>query len=397
MPSQHRAPQKQAPGPEVDGPPPGAGFSPRHGNAAAQQQLAGEREGGLDGPIEDKVPEGIDLKSAYLGFTIPDNTDLTGNWNQLRTDDTTRVRLHVSREGLQISFSPALTVDAQWPVSNVRWSSLDYDFESGGISNISLYNDQFGFSAKGSVERSIREFIQTLVGGTALAKAGYDPMKDPDLGATLKQIQANANAAGKSTKKGDLDANEMTSFSAGATFALKEGIERTEGDGGVSIGAGEDISVSVNVAGDGATLGEGGVPDVRSVDVSSEGIVLKKGGEPIARLESFSVYKGGKVDVRRFKGLGKLSTFEGIESMAKLFVVLGQVSQARGNRAALRNINGDISPRAVDQMAEEDMEKALTEAVRKLVLENPHAVPGVDLRAVLGIEADGGGEEKGES
>lgn len=136
-------------------------------------------------------------------------------------------------------------------------------------------------------------------------------------------------------------------------------------------------------------LQKGGPPELNEVRIrSGDGITLSQDGKAVAKLKHVAVWRGGSVDVVDYEALGSLKTMEGLESGARLFTLLALLSGSRGHPGALRGVNGDVSPRATSGYAEEKMEKALTDAVRRLVLDHYDAVPGLDLRKVLGVKAD---------
>jgi hypothetical protein len=68
------------------------------------------------------------------------------------------------------------------------------------------------------------------------------------------------------------------------------------------------------------------------------------------------------------------------ESLLPLFGAL--IALERGDR---RELNTSLNPDLTNGVAEQRMETALSDAVRGLVREHHDAVPGLDLRTVLGV------------
>jgi hypothetical protein len=95
------------------------------------------------GPVADALPEEIDLQSAGLSFVLPGPVNLTDDWNQLGTTAPTRKWVDVSRRELRVSFSPALLLDAQWPLSNVAISGFTWDFVTGRMKKVDVADTQF--------------------------------------------------------------------------------------------------------------------------------------------------------------------------------------------------------------------------------------------------------------
>lgn len=380
MPTQARQAPAQTQAPQATST---AGPAPRQrrqdtvGNGAIAASLP-------DGPVQDQLPSQLSLEEAGLSFQLPGDTLLTGDWNQLTTTSATGVWLNVKQDALTVSFSPPLLLDAQWPLSNVEWSGFTYSFKQGRLTWVGLQNTQIAIPIAGSVRDHIAKFVDRLVRGTSLGRPGYDPMADPDVSTTLRKVQANLAAQQGGGKPSDLKARDVTDVAMSATVRTKEDITAGSGKGSLAIPKGATLSVNVGVSGNGATLPKGGVPDVRYVDLSSSDLVISKDGEPVARIRSLRVERGGAVDVHDFEPLGKLATMGGAESLVRL---LGVFAALQGGDPRLAG-GGDIAPRGTMAFGEKELEKSLTSAVRDLVDKHHDAVPGVDLRGVLGMKTE---------
>jgi len=362
---------------------PGRGVSPAggRGNAAAQEALAGKS-------VAEQVPGELQLNDASVSFTLPGRSKLTGGWNPLTTTDPTQVHLTVSDAGLSISFWPALLVDAVYPLSNVAWRGLRWDFRTGAVGNIDVENTQIGLPIASVVRGEIDAFIQKLLTGTPLARAGYQPLQDRNLGATLKSLQARfATSGGAGGDPGEVGPKDIRNVSAAASFTTRKEIRQGTPEGALSLPAGAGLSVRVDLAGTGAELAKGGMPGIHRVHVQSDGIELQKDGAPVAKLTGLSVLPGGVVDVTSFQPLGSVAKAADTESGLRGLVALFQLAAAMKGQ----NTGGlvDLEPGVVNGLAEKEIEGALTKALQQLILDHADAVPGVDLRKVMGVAPKG--------
>ncbi len=362
---------------------PGRGVSPAggRGNAAAQEALAGKS-------VAEQVPAELQLNDASVSFTLPGRSKLTGGWNPLTTTDPTQVNLTVSATGLSISFWPALLVDAVYPLSNVAWRGLRWDFRTGAVGGIDVQNTQIGLPIASVVRGEIDSFIQKLLTGTPLARAGYQPLQDQNLGATLKALQARfATSGGAGGDPGEVGPKDIRHVSASAGFTTRAEIRQGTPDGAVSIPAGAGLRVRVDLAGTGADLARGGVPGINGVHIQSDGIELQKDGAPVAKLMGLSILPGGVVDVTSFQPLGSVAKAADTESGLRGLVALFQLAAAMKGQNTGQLV--DIEPGVVNGLAEKEIEGALTKALQQMILDHADAVPGVDLRKVMGVAPKG--------
>lgn len=336
--------------------------------------------------VQDRLPRELAFEDAGLSFSLPGDVALTGGWNQLQTTAPTGVWLNVSRTQLRVSFSPALEVDAQWPLSNVAWRGFTYDFAQGRLVHVDVENTQIGIPVAGSVEDGVRGFVAKLVAGTPLTRRGYDPAADADLGATIRKLQTNFQGQRGSAEPGELRPQQVTNVGLSATVRTTTPIEAMSGRAGLSIPAGATLTLGASLEGDGATVASaasrGAVPGVRGLDLSSSDLLLQRDGEPIARIRALRVGRGGVVDVTDFEPLGSLAEVGAGESLIRLLGLAIALRTGDGSFAG----DGDLSPRGVNGFAEREMEKGLTNAVQTLVRQNHDAIPGLDLRTLLGVE-----------
>jgi len=347
------------------------------GNAAAQEALASKS-------VAEQMPGDLSLNVASVSFMLPGQSKLTGGWNPLTTTDPTQVNLSVSATGLSISFWPALLVDAVYPLSNVAWRSLRWDFRTGAVGGIDVSNTQIGVPIASVVRGEIDAFIGKLLAGTPLSKAGYQPFQDKDLGATLKSLQSRFATSGSAGgDPGEVGPKDINHVSAAASFTTKKAISQGTPQGALSIPAGAGLDVRVDLAGTGADLAKGGMPGINGVHIRSDGIVLQKDGAPVAKLMGLSILPGGIVDVTSFQPLGSVAKAADTESGLRGLIALFQVAAALKGQNTGQMV--DLDPGVVNGLAEKEIEGALTKALQQIILDHADAVPGVDLRKVMGV------------
>jgi hypothetical protein len=354
------------------------------GNAAAAQGTGSMGAGS----IASQMPSLLELQELGVNFRLPPGVNLTEGWNPLTTGEGSTVFVRLSPRGLEVSLSPPLVVDAQWPMSNVEIRGFSYDFASGTVSNVSVANTQtFAIGAKGFVEDAIREYVGKLVAGTPLAARGYNPLTDPNVRGTMEALQANAGSAGGSSSgPAPLGLEDLGQITPTATIALREEIVQGTPEGGVRIPAGTSITLYAGLAGTAQDLASGGLGAIEYISLSSPGIELRSGDSPVALLQELKLSHGGGVDVQRFQPLGKLKDAATMESGLRALVALLQVGAAqRGGYSG--PIHTNVNPDIVEGVAESQLEKALGAAVRGVVDQHHDAIPGLDLRAALGMPA----------
>lgn len=346
------------------------------GNAA----LAGQLLPGGPNACGPDLGDDLALTSVGLSFSLPAETALTSDWQQLQTTSATRVALNVSATGLTVSFSPPLEADMQWPVSNVEWSGLRYDFATASVSRVDATNSQMLIPLfQGNVVSAVTAFVLAAVRGTPLARPGYNPLTDCDVMGTLAAVQASIAAQGTTGSGGDLSPRNVTDFAVSASVSATQRIEAGTGDGQMALDGGARLSLRAELGGNGATIASG-PPSVRALYLDSTGLVLSSRGSPVASIRSLRVARGGDVDVTSFEPLGTLAEVGAGESLLRLFGAL--IALESGDRRAL---NTSLNPDLTNGVAEARMERALSDAVRGLVREHHDAVPGLDLRTVLGV------------
>lgn len=340
------------------------------------------------GSIASQVPDQLSLDELGVNFRLPAGVQLTGGWNPLTTGDGSTVYVRLTPRSLDVSFWPPLLVDAQWPMSNVAVEGFSYDFASGSIGRVSVSNTQtLAFGAKGFVDDAIREYVASLVAGTKLGRPGYDPLTDPDVMGTLQSLQGRASAGSAAPgEQSPLSLQDLGEITPMVTVSLRSDISQGTAEGSVFIPAGTSITLYAALAGSAQDLAQGGLQSVRYLSLSSPGIELRQDGAPVALLQDLRLSNGGGVEVSRFQPLGRVKEAADVESGLRALVALLQVGAA--TQAGYRGpIHTNLSPDIVNGVAEGELERALSGAIRGVIDQHSTAIPGVDLRSLLGIPA----------
>ncbi|MBL8153091.1 MAG: DUF4157 domain-containing protein [Anaerolineae bacterium] len=339
-------------------------------------------------PLGPQVPEQVDpaRSSTSFSFNIPGGKALTSDWNDLSTTSATNVTLAMTPTGLRVSFSPALLIDTQYPVSDIEWSGLNYEFSSGALT-ISLSDTQSlaPFSGQSSARKSITDTFMNAIKGTRMAVAGYDPLTDTDLMGTFEAIKTNWLSAPSSG--GEVGAGDLGSPTVSASVALKSQIREAAGEGGIS--ANGTIGLDVHFAGSVKDLAEDTSRRISTISIRGDSIIVEKKGDPVAKLKGISIAYGGAVTVTDMELLGDAALAQGAEGLGLLgLLALALSAGSPEDRLAVADKNLP-SPHIVSDLARKQIEEALTNAVRQMIRDACYAIPGVNLGTIFGVQAMG--------
>lgn len=352
------------------------------------------------GQVERALPQGVDLKSVRGSVTIPANRTLTGDWKaSVATRQATQVQIEVSHTGVRVNCSPAIFIDATWPLKNAELYGAGITF--GGKAHTDV-EDGHGWgsgmiSIKGQVAEKINGILDKGVAGSPLAQKGYDPTKDANLAGTLSSVEQHFQAAfaqqgGGAGGKAPVDAAEMTNVSAGGTVTLKAGGNFMKDGTGLAIDPGSDISLDA--------IGRGNVKDVAAaggkpqqsadaakisaLNIGATGMKVMAKGKPIAQISSMTIHPGGNVTIDQVELLGKAAEAKageaGLSLLVGLLALYGHDGQAANG--ALQNAQ---DPKFVDGVTKKLMEDQFTAQIRSMILQYRTAVPGMDIAKVLGV------------
>ncbi|MFT7583469.1 MAG: hypothetical protein ACI9MR_005156 [Myxococcota bacterium] len=355
-----------------------------------------------DGAIAEQVPENVSLEQVRVSARLPAGRTLAGNWKyDVRTKYATNLQISVSPEGVHISCSPGLEIDAQWPAANMRVEGAGVSFSSGqsyaNVRKLSGLRDG-GFDMSDTARSSLTGLIDHAVAGSGMDQPGYNPLTDTNLMATVDRISSNFQSLPEGTGGGGGDAvgvADLGSPHVGATLKMQSPFEVGAGEAGVSIDAGTTLDVDIRGSGNISSLLQQSTPQgaaeaarIQQIGVRSEGIILTKGGEPIARLQNITMSPSGAVTLGRFELMGKAAGAGGFESLLRLLAGAARGAQygPGGAELGLRHAaaSGGADPTFVRGLTKSMVEQGMSAAVRKLLEENSNAIPGMDLSRVFG-------------
>lgn len=354
------------------------------------------------GQVERMLPKGVDLKSVRGSITIPGKRKLSGDWKaSVATREPTQVTVEVTHTGVQLYAMPGLFVDATWPLQNATIRGASIQFADGKAHADVVDGHGLGsgmWSIKDTVGEKITGMLEKGIHGSPLAKPGYDPTQDADLGGTLSSIESGfaslfeGEADGKQHGKAPpISDKEMTNVQAGGTVTLKAGGNFMKDGTGLKIDAGSDISLDAIGAGSVHDVGAPGQDPqavaehakITALRIGASGLVVVAGGKPVAKISELTILPGGEVKVDQMELMGKARDAQAGE--AGLSLLIGLLAIAGHDNSAGGALENAQRPQLVDGVTRKMLEQNFTEQVRKMVVQYRTAVPGMDIAKVLGI------------
>jgi hypothetical protein len=348
--------------------------------------------------IAAKLPPEVELRQIGLSFTLPEGKNLTRTLTrELRTESKTVVSLRVSPERLELCCSPAILIDAQWPAQNMLLGGASVRFADGHIEVTLCAVDGL---AEGIVDftATARQEIRTLIAagleGTAVMNPGYDPFTDRALLATLEAISANFKRQ-PSSGVSDVSIADLGNVCVEATIALRKAFSHiAEGAAGLELPEGASLHVRVAGAGDVAQIARAvtaaecvRAANIMAITLSCEALSVVAGGNPVAQLKRIRVDRGGAVTIEQLRLQGSLEDAAGVESLVRVFAeaakLAGHGVPVEGS-VQVASTSADARAQIVPGLARNQIEEALTKGVQGLVREHATALPGLDLREILG-------------
>jgi hypothetical protein len=316
----------------------------------------------------------------------------------IQTRDATHVTLSVTPTALRVTASPSIYIDASYPANNMFLYGASYDFTSGGVNvDVSIDQDGWGFlNYMPETRTAVTGLIRGALAGTPLATRGYNPMTDTNLTQTLQAVAGHFTALPAAPGGGaGVGAQDMGAVSAGGTFSVASAIDVGSGDGSVHIAGGGAITVDVQgggtvagIMGAGSDQARANAAQIQSIHITSQAIQIMKGADPIARLEEATIMRGGAVSLQRLHLLGTAETLAGIEALVRLLGgAMAAHDQGAPDELAFQIGAQGANPTIVPGITRDMLEQKLSDAVRQLVRDNAHALPGIDLMQVFGVAA----------
>lgn len=366
------------------------------GNAFVQQVIE------KTGEVERALPAGVQLQSVTASIAIPGKRKLGGGYWQggtVKTKQPTQIGVEVTPTGVKVWVSPAMYLDADWPLQDCEINGAGLEFAKklpyADVTDVSGLGTGM-ISIAGRVGKKLTDMISKAVDHTKLVSGTYDPVTDTDLSGTLNSVMAGfvdlfSDHDGKEkTTQPPIQPEEMKNISAGATIAVVDGASFIQGGSGLTLGANSPITISVDGAGNLRDTLAAKDPEhmaeaarIQQVSLSTAGLEVIVSGKPVAKLERITLASGGKVTIDQMTPLGKLADAEATESGLSL---LGALIALRANDPSAGGMYQNAQrPVVVDGVSRAVIEQNFTDTLHKLILQYRAAVPGVDLAKVLGI------------
>jgi hypothetical protein len=346
--------------------------------------------------IDERVPAEVELRAIGLSFSLPAGKNLSRTWQrELRTESESRIRVAVLRERLEVSFSPPILIDAQWPAMNMQLGGVNLDFSTSRTTASvgSIHGATEGlvdFSADANKE--VCALIHAGIEGTAMARPGYNPMTDPNIVSTLEAIADNFRRQ-PSSSPSEVEYHDFGDPRIDMTLVTTAGFTYQEENAGLSVHEGTEIDISITGRGNLATIMKSQstadkvtAAKVESVTMTSQGILVVVDEKPVAYLDRMRIDRGGAVTVERMRLEGAVGNAAGMEGVIRVVAsALGLASAGRTMDAAITLAANSSETQAtiIPGLAKGQIEATLTEGVRQLVHVNRFAIPEVDLEGVF--------------
>jgi hypothetical protein len=322
-----------------------------------------------------------------MSFTLAAGKNLSRTWQrELRTESESRFRSTVTRDSLEVNFSPPLLIDAQWPAMNMQLGGVKHVFSTGqtttflgSIHGVKEGLIDFSEDAKKEISALIRSGIQ----GT---------MQDARIVSTLETLAENFR---RQPSKGtsDIEYSDFGRFQIDVHLAMKTDFRHVEKNAGLSIRQGTTIDVTIAGRGNMATLmttrtntERADAALIESVTIVTNGLLVIVNDQPIAYLDRMRIDRGGAVTLEKLRLEGIVGEAEGMESLLRMVTVAlkwtaSDASWQEGIKMAANS--REALPTVVPEVVRMQIEKTLTEGVKKLVLANRSVIPEVDLEKVF--------------
>ena len=251
------------------------------------------------------------------------------------------------------------------------------ELATGAINAGLFYSGSPGLRAGiGQAEEAARAWMRNLVTSTPLARPPYDPVSDPELMGTLRDLFANLQSGGAGTEGPSIEPSEISGIAASVRLSFPEGITQETAAGGVRMAAGAEVAAAIELAGSLADLRA--APRIGMVTIESSSVILMKDGAEQAAVKRFVLRPGGELAVEQVTALGEAGAVAGVESLIRL---VGVLSTGRLGVATA----ADLESGGVEALAKTEVAAALSPAVRELLVAHRGALPGVDLGEVFGV------------
>ena len=346
--------------------------------------------------MDDRLPPEVELRGIGMSFTLGAGKNLSRTWQrELRTESESRFRSSVTRDSLEVNFSPPILIDAQWPAMNMQLGGVKHVFSTGqttaflgAIHGVTEGLIDFSEDAKKEVCALIRSGMQ----GTAMEQLGYNPMQDARIVSTLETLANNFNRQPKSGTS-DIEYSDFGRLQIDVHLALKTDYRYVEKNAGLTVRQGTTIDVTIGGRGNMATLittktnaERADAAQIESVTIVSDGILVIVNEKPIAYLDRMRIDRGGAVTLEKLRLEGIVGQVEGMEALLRMATVALKWAESGASLEAglaMAANSREALPTFVPDVVRTQIEKTLTEGTKKLLLANRSVIPEVDLEKVF--------------
>jgi hypothetical protein len=346
--------------------------------------------------MDEHVPAEIELRSIGLSFTLGAGKNLSRSWQrELRTESESRFRATVTRSSLEISFSPPILIDAQWPAMNMQLGGVKRDFSTGETTAIlgSIHGVAEGLiDYSDDAKKEVCALITMGIMGTAMAHMGYNPMQDPRIVSTLEAVGDHFRGQPQE-KPSEIEYSDFGAPRVDMTMVMKTDFRHIEKKAGLSVCRGTTIDVSISGSGNLATMmasrttaDKVNAAKIHSVTIVSDGLLVIVNDKPIAYLDRMRIDHGGAVTLEKLRLEGTAGEIAGIETLIRVMSSAMQwAASGRGidDGMTMAMNSGDAQAKVIPDIVRGEIEKTLTEGVKQLLRANRAVVPEVDIEEVF--------------
>lgn len=344
----------------------------------------------------DRMPAEVTLQAIGLSFSLPAGKNLSQTWQrELRTQMESRLSVRVSRERLEMSFNPAILIDAQWPAMNMELGGASIEFSTAKISATlgSIYGVTEGLvDLSQTAKKEVCALIATGIAGTSMARPGYDPLTDRKIISTLEAIADNFRRL-PSSGQTDVTTGDFGNPRINMTLAMAKKFEHLEDGAGLSIPEGTVIDIGIlgqgNLASIAATRNlqdQAMAAKVNAVTMSSKGILVVVKDKPIAYLDQLRIARGGPVKLEKMRLAGIAGEVEGMESLFRVIGIAIATTQSGASidsAIAIAARSPAAEAHVIPDLVRGKIEATLTRGVQQIIRAHKQTIPEMDLEEVF--------------
>ena len=301
----------------------------------------------------------------------------------------------MTRDSLEIGFSPPILIDAQWPAMNMQLGGVKRDFSTGQTTAFlgSIHGVAEGLiDFSNDAKKEVCALITSGVTGTAMEQTGYNPMQDAHIVSTLETL-ANHFRQEPQKSPSEVEYSDFGAPRVDMNMVMKTDFRHIEKNAGLAVRSGTTIDVSILGHGNLATMMASrttaekvNAAKIDSVTIASDGILVIVSDKPIAYLDRMRIDRGGAVTLEKLRLEGAAGEVAGIETLIR---VMASAIQWTASGATLDDgmtmaMNSrDTQANVIPEVVRTQIEKTLTDGVKQLLKANRTVVPEVDIEEVF--------------